>query len=239
MCRNAQTGFVGCPIKKVRFAEPSPREHTPRQSSPQPTKQALPQSLRIRGNVRLGEVEVQGGVQFFAIDVFPDNGEAPWRVMRRYNQFRILAEAFGFVNVPAHFPERSWSGCRIAELERRRQGLETWLTQAIITSTQHQSWIPVLRAFLETSSFRVPKVNSQPPDVAPDAIALRPAVTPQKSGDAQDSTGTGAAADELLNAVVPRWQSLCESVEIKNLMPQIREVYRSAVAQSQVFEMLD
>jgi hypothetical protein len=93
-------------------------------------------------------------------------------------------------------------------------------------------------------------------------------VTPQKSVAAQDSTSelscgsprrgqlvgpdclaaqkikhievqSDAIAGELLNAVFPSWQSLCESVEIKNLMPQIREVYRSAVAQSQVLEMLD
>merc|ERR1719456_639149 len=40
-------------------------------------------------------MERHGGVTYFAVDVTPTDGNAAWRVMRRYRDFDLLARGFG------------------------------------------------------------------------------------------------------------------------------------------------
>jgi len=80
-------------------------------------------------------------VAFFAIDVIPDDGTAPWRVWRRYSHFRFFADMTSTRSEP--FPARRCYRCVGAELEARRKGLELWLIGLV-----KRTWGVELSAFL-------------------------------------------------------------------------------------------
>mmetsp|Transcript_151603 Transcript_151603/g.486464 ORF Transcript_151603/g.486464 Transcript_151603/m.486464 type:complete len:321 (+) Transcript_151603:164-1126(+) len=81
----------------------------------------------------------EDGITYFAVDVTPSSGEAPFRVQRRYHEFRELAmhiaqrrnqsdlSCFG-----APFPKKTWMRkCTCQALEARRGALEVWLNRVV------------------------------------------------------------------------------------------------------------
>lgn len=125
-----------------------------------------PRLRRLEGqfSVRLlaQAIQVLDGVTFFAVDVFPGStGVAPWRVMRRYTEFRDLAKSvasdsgwrkygpsmdgesigtawlakFSSFAGLGSFPKKMLN-CRGKALKSRRQRLETWINRLV---SQH-SW---------------------------------------------------------------------------------------------------
>jgi hypothetical protein len=224
----------------------------------------------ICGNVRLplGAIEIRGTVQFFAVDVFPSNGGAPWRVMRRYNHFRDLASMLDSRNGPVRFPRKHWSDCEGSKLERRRQGLEIWLSRTIMSAQKNnQHWIPFLRSFLERSAYRAPKLKQQTlapiPNTATPGQNMAEVPFPVLPGHgieplslpAQETLGSSrkpldqatgqakqpcAGTNPLLH--VPNWQTLVKTVQLN--MPQLRKACMSAMTTSmegswRLMDMLD
>eukprot|EP00427_Karlodinium_veneficum_P055625 CAMPEP_0169412776 /NCGR_PEP_ID=MMETSP1017-20121227/61001_1 /TAXON_ID=342587 /ORGANISM="Karlodinium micrum, Strain CCMP2283" /LENGTH=311 /DNA_ID=CAMNT_0009520143 /DNA_START=125 /DNA_END=1060 /DNA_ORIENTATION=- len=62
--------------------------------------------------ILVGAMQKHGGIQFFAIDVFPSNGGAPWRVLRRYNQFHALSQKLNeHRHIFTPFPRKHLTGC--------------------------------------------------------------------------------------------------------------------------------
>lgn len=72
------------------------------------------------------------GVTYFAVDVVPKDGSAPWRVMRRYNDFLKLAvfRRCG-ITKEANFPPKQLFPCKGRRLEMRRLALECWLRKQL------------------------------------------------------------------------------------------------------------
>jgi|Transcript_90766 hypothetical protein len=100
-------------------------------------------------------IEVIDGITYFAIDVFPDDITPSWRVLRRYNDFIILCLKLGTYHLPgAPFPRKHLTGCAGAKLERRRENLENWLSQAVLLLSKKKLNAAHLRAFLEYPSAR-------------------------------------------------------------------------------------
>jgi len=160
-------------------------------------------------------MEYNGNSTFFAVDVLPQDGRAPWRVMRRYSHFDALAASMerpqsqqclgcfaGFTSgrmdcagVP--FPRKCLFGCVGEKLEARRRGLELWLNHVLsLTSNSY------LNKFLLAGRFAVPALKpSLPEPSAPpradmlgdgDELILLQVVIPQ-----------GVAAEDLLKVVAP------------------------------------
>lgn len=95
-----------------------------------------------------------GSVVFFSIDVYPENGGAPWRVQHRYNHFSDLADRLGSQArsmLSAPFPRKHLTGCEGTKLENRRAALEAWLSMVIqwANSYDHAWWRQPLREFLQ------------------------------------------------------------------------------------------
>jgi len=97
-------------------------------------------------------IEQRGKVQFFGVDVTPEQGGAPWRVMRRYNDFHSLLQRLGRAAMTfpgAPFPHKQFFTCTGHRLEERRSSLELWLRRAIESPHSAGPWLRSLRDFLE------------------------------------------------------------------------------------------
>jgi hypothetical protein len=129
-------------------------------------------------NVSLGEVTVclpaavieeQENVTYFAIDVKPADGRAPWRVMRRYNHFRLLRkwQRWHCPRTTLAFPGKTWSKCTGDALESRRRALESWLSSLVYSQSglkcDHLMW------FLCVGRFAVSSTSPQPQLFQPSA----------------------------------------------------------------------
>jgi hypothetical protein len=140
--------------------------------------------------------ERREGVSFFAVEVCPEDGRAPWRVMRRYNQFNSLASNLGAYQLSeAPFPRKHLTGCEGAKLERRREGLEVWLSRVLKGAFKNPAWIPELRSFLEVD---LHSAHSTPRDTAystPRETAYSsPAETISSTGGATSWPGAGMSS---------------------------------------------
>jgi len=132
-----------------------------------------------------------GHVNFFAIDVTPDDGAAPpWRVMRRYNDFKALADrlgsqAYSFPDAP--FPKKHVFGCIGPTLEDRRRGLELWLQRAFEHPSSTGVWIRPLREFVGAAIVSSPESAAVPliPS-APDQALLAASTGPTPEQMPQD-----------------------------------------------------
>lgn len=86
------------------------------------------------------------GVTFFGLDVRLETGEGPWRVSKRYNEFRSLASNLGLL---AQFPRKHMLGCAGDRLEKRREKLEAWLKTALQYQQTYPGMRPLLHDFLQ------------------------------------------------------------------------------------------
>jgi len=117
-------------------------------------------------------IEHINGTTWFLLEVQPDNGGAPWRILRRYNQFYDLNNQLGSQahHMPsATFPRKHLTGCEGAKLEQRRIALERWLTTAIQYSNSFAAWRALLRAFLEAP---LPSIVPPPQQAYPVSRAM-------------------------------------------------------------------
>jgi len=108
-------------------------------------------------------MQKHGGIQFFAIDVYPSDGGSPWRVVRRYNQFQALSQKLteNFIGSTISrvcltpFPRKHLTACIGGKLERRRRGLESWLSSVIQASPSVPAWTLHLKNFFDVPVHRV------------------------------------------------------------------------------------
>eukprot|EP00445_Apocalathium_hangoei_P017313 CAMPEP_0203892446 /NCGR_PEP_ID=MMETSP0359-20131031/35635_1 /ASSEMBLY_ACC=CAM_ASM_000338 /TAXON_ID=268821 /ORGANISM="Scrippsiella Hangoei, Strain SHTV-5" /LENGTH=425 /DNA_ID=CAMNT_0050814415 /DNA_START=62 /DNA_END=1339 /DNA_ORIENTATION=+ len=109
--------------------------------------------LGVATAVMPGMTTTEGGVTFYAVDVVPDNGSAPWRVWRRYNDFSDLRSKLKKVRGPSvglwEFPRKHFTSCTGARQEERRLGLQRWLQQVLGHPASRAIWIAHLRPFFE------------------------------------------------------------------------------------------
>lgn len=119
-------------------------------------------------------ITTQGGITFFAVDVLPSDDAVPWRVMRRYNHFREVAEDIAAkkgrrCNLWKTFPGKRL-GCNGAALERRRQRLEMWLCE-LVGEQENVKPLSVQR-FLQKGRLPIPDASTQtkaPPQESADS----------------------------------------------------------------------
>lgn len=144
--------------------------------------QSTPALLGV-DSVRLPPEEYvcMGGTVYFTVVVTPDNGGAPWRVQRRYNQFDELCEQLGAKLLSTPFPRKHLTGCEGAKLEARRAALEAWISAVIRYSQSYDyaRWRGALRAFLEAPLPGVPIAAPVPVATVLDAPAA-PLVPPSQ-----------------------------------------------------------
>eukprot|EP00746_Dinoflagellata_sp_MGD_P150104 gnl/MRDRNA2_/MRDRNA2_82033_c0_seq3.p1 gnl/MRDRNA2_/MRDRNA2_82033_c0~~gnl/MRDRNA2_/MRDRNA2_82033_c0_seq3.p1 ORF type:complete len:369 (+),score=74.86 gnl/MRDRNA2_/MRDRNA2_82033_c0_seq3:518-1624(+) len=113
-------------------------------------------------------IEMRGGITFFAVDVYPEDGGNSWRVMRRYNDFHNLRNILGPEgnSFPgACFPRKHLTGCTGAKLETRRADLELWLLRALQHPLSRNAWVKKLIDFLEAGRAAI-SPSSAPATVA-------------------------------------------------------------------------
>lgn len=136
-------------------------------------------------------MERHGGVTYFAVDVVPTDGRPPWRVMRRYRDFDLLAQE-GVLRSP--LPPKHVFGCEGAKLEARRQGLEAWLQQAVQACPETE--VGHLRRFLTVGA--LPALAAVPPSAAP--VPSPPPMLPPTAPPAPTATSDNI---ELLQVQIP------------------------------------
>lgn len=105
--------------------------------------------LAIAGvSVPAGADENRGDVHYFAVDVLPEGGGGPWRVMRRYNDFNAFHDKIGKPSFPdAPFPGKHLFGIGL-KIDDRRRGLEAWLQRIIQNPSSRGPWAIALNNFL-------------------------------------------------------------------------------------------
>jgi hypothetical protein len=88
------------------------------------------QSVRILPD----QVYEQGSVTQFIVEVTPNSGGAPWRVLHRYNDFDQLRSSGGQHcrdMLRANFPRKHLTGCSGERLQKRRAALDLWLAEFV------------------------------------------------------------------------------------------------------------
>jgi hypothetical protein len=160
-------------------------------------------------------MDQRGDVNFFAIDITSEDSAvaSPWRVMRRYNEFKTLADRLGsqahsFPDAP--FPGKHMFGCTGQTLENRRRGLEVWLQRVFEHPASKGAWIGPLRDFVGAGQAPyTPTVPSSAPS-APDSAVL---TTPQESRNEECElleieVPPGVSAGQFLGVAVPDGRQL-------------------------------
>jgi len=158
-----------------------------------PMQQTIPE-LGVASVKLLPDVVMQQGVVFFTVEVCPDNGAASWQVLRRYNQFNGLAirlrsqmSHIGCMGQVWRFPKKHLTGCRGLKLEKRRKGLEGWLSQVTnwSQSSHNAGWRMELRTFLCEGAVSLPVAATAPVPLAFQQAAVPtmapPSPTPQQA----------------------------------------------------------
>lgn len=148
-----------------------------------------------------------GGVTFFAIDVLPDDGSAPWRLMRRYSHFHSLASSPEGACAGVPLPRKHLRNCAGERLEARRRGLELWLNQVV---AQTQTPGPYLSRFLLVGRFAAPTPTQLP-------ALPEPSAPPASAGSdglvlLLVDVPPGVAAEGLLKVMVPDGQEVTIAV---------------------------
>lgn len=187
-------------------------------SAPQSARPPLEPPLRVRSvTLPPSGIVYQGGVTFFRLDVHPEDGGAPWAVLRRYNHFADLESSLGGWEAGitgAPFPRKHLTACTGEKLEARRRGLEAWLHKVLGHPNSGGLWAGALRNFLENDRFVAPQpqVAAVQPAGAPQGFQARPSPTapppslpPSPAPAASGPVGAGAAEEEqLLQLTVPK-----------------------------------
>lgn len=184
-------------------------------------------------------MERHGGVNYFAVDVTPTDGSAPWRVMRRYRDFDLLAQGFEWGVLRAPLPPKHFFGCEGAKLEARRQGLEAWLQQAVQACSDTE--VGHLRRFLTVGRAALPALAAVPPSVAPPAPSappMLPATAPPAPTDEMEllqvQIPLGVGAGQALAVAVPDGRQILITVPEGALsdekQPSIVELWYDAAA---------
>lgn len=151
----------------------------------------------------------ENGITLFAIDVLPADGSASWRVRRRYNHFRALADSLRGIHADPPFPRKHLFSCNHGseKLETRRKGLELWLNNVL---TQMQPPGDYLRRFLLIGRFPIP--------VSPSATTLPEPSAPPAPMEERELVNLiitipqGVVGDDLLNVKVPDFGEVTISV---------------------------
>lgn len=145
------------------------------------------ESFADTGNVsvRLSAIEGStGSVTYFAIDVIPRDGGVPWRVMRRYSEFRWLRDILWPERKHySDFPRKHLTRCIGTKLEARRSGLELWLNSVLrqCENLTLQNLGCYLDRFMLVGRFAAPvlaemptltEAEAPPPDTGDDSLAL-------------------------------------------------------------------
>jgi len=172
-------------------------------------------------------VEDRNNIIYFAVDVTPENAEAPWRVYRRYRDFldlyrRLTALSPGLQFPGAPFPRKHWRKCTGAQLEGRRLALELWLLRVIEHPQSRVAWSGPLRQFFELG--RQPLLTEAPTLIG--AVQQQAQQVPAPAAGAADGAGAaqpaeaaegqalqidipeGVAAGQLLGVLVPDGREL-------------------------------
>jgi len=168
-----------------------------------------------------------GGVTQFTIELYPENGRAPWAVQHRYNHFRDLADQLhrqGTCRWLSPFPKKHCFSCigTRAKIESRRAGLEVWLTQVINASSGNDlaAWRIPLRIFLQADAAQTLDAGLPTGPAAQAAIPMTIESTSapllQSSAPAGASSSQAAAPAEMVEVEVPAGvapgQNLCITV---------------------------
>jgi len=194
--------------------------------SPAPVVQ---QSLGVAAiQIPVEAMQKHSGIQFFAIDVYPSDGGSPWRVVRRYNQFHALSQKLNenFIGSTISrvcltpFPRKLLTACNGGKLERRRRGLESWLSSVIQASPSVPAWtlhlknffnVPVRRVSIEspstsrsgTASRVVANCTSLPQSQAPVAPPLPPPTQEPFQSTQNSAQGAEDLEGMMLEITVP------------------------------------
>lgn len=97
-------------------------------------------------------IEIHFSVTYFGVEVVRPKGGSTYRLKRRYNDFKALAEQLGgdsksFVNAP--FPRKTFRKVVGERLEARRASLELWLSTIVQHPLSNSDWHGPLAEFLE------------------------------------------------------------------------------------------
>jgi len=161
-----------------------------------------PAELKVSSiQIPAGGTEMRGDTTFFAVDVYPEGGGAPWRTMRRYNDFHSLNASIGTQLPGAAFPRKHLMGCTGSKLESRRAGLELWLQRVLENPSSRTAWTKRLVDFLEAGRVMMqtsPAAMSSP--AAPGSQRLQLAA-PKSS--APQSAVPAASDVQLIQIEVP------------------------------------
>mmetsp|Transcript_113307 Transcript_113307/g.178235 ORF Transcript_113307/g.178235 Transcript_113307/m.178235 type:complete len:304 (-) Transcript_113307:369-1280(-) len=197
--------------------------------------------------ILVGAMQKHGGIQFFAIDVFPSNGGAPWRVLRRYNQFHALSQKLNeHRHIFTPFPRKHLTGCNGGKLKRRRRGLESWLSSVIQASPSVPAWTLHLKNFLDVPLHRVsiePPAPSALPVAEPEAPSLPPQVQePLQSMQSSASRGeilegmmmeitvpSGVSPGQMLSVSVPSGEQVLLEIPAGAVAGQVVQVWYDPV----------
>lgn len=139
-------------------------------------------------------IEDRSNTTFYAVDVTPEGGQAPWRVFRRYNDFLDLSQNLAFLSPGlsfpgAPFPKKTLFKCANTALEARRGALETWLRRVLEHPHSRGSWSVSLRQFFEAGR----QVLQAPPLAAAAAPQVGQTAASPPSAEAAAPPPTGSA----------------------------------------------
>jgi hypothetical protein len=194
-----------------------------------------------------------GSVQYFAIDVIPVDGGDPWRVYRRYNQFYELSQNLNRYNRWNHriitpFPRKHFGASKLfpsdEKLERRRLGLESWLSSVIAAYPSVPAWTTHLKSFLEapdraTTALPVAESLPQAPVAPPSAPPAQEPPQPMQNSSNQSenlegmmmeiTVPSGVSPGQVLGVSVPSGEQLLLEVPAGALAGQVVQVWYDPV----------
>lgn len=113
------------------------------------------------------------GVAYFGVTFFEGNGGVRRRTMKRYSEFRELADD---IEMKDGFPRKHLFSCTGDKLEKRRLQLEAWLRMALLHQRNFHDMRPLLREFLIEES--QPAIEPIPMPAAPLAPIASQAFAP-------------------------------------------------------------
>jgi len=119
------------------------------------------------------DISKVNGVSYFGVTFVDGNSGVRRRTMKRYSEFRELADDIEFKD---DFPRKHLTSCTGDKLEKRRLNLEAWLRMALLHQGKFHDMRPSLREFLMDES--QPAMEPMPAPVAPIPFTPSQAFTP-------------------------------------------------------------
>eukprot|EP00299_Pterocystis_sp_00344_P017972 c8991_g2_i1.p1 GENE.c8991_g2_i1~~c8991_g2_i1.p1 ORF type:complete len:156 (+),score=19.23 c8991_g2_i1:207-674(+) len=125
-------------------------------------------------SVHIPGYQTVGGTTFYVISVLTNDGSPSWELRYRYKRIHAIYDYLSqFVpNTASSFPPKKLFSLSDVELEERRQGLESWLTEMVSIAPQNGRVEGVLRNFFQLSSYHRPDQKPSAPDAC-DAVSFR------------------------------------------------------------------